>query len=66
MTVRKLCDLNLGFRRGRRLHGRRPLGLDQVWHHRSGVEVEHLENLMAWKARLDARSSVVKALKDEA
>ncbi|WP_019832824.1 glutathione binding-like protein [Sphingomonas sp. PR090111-T3T-6A] len=37
-----------------------------MWHKRSGTEIEHLGNLMAWKARMDARPSVVKALKDEA
>lgn len=37
-----------------------------MWHERSGAEVGHLSNLMAWKARMDARASVRKALKDEA
>lgn len=37
-----------------------------MWHQRSGVDTKRPENLMAWKARLDARSSVVKALKDGA
>jgi len=37
-----------------------------LWHARSGAKIEHLENLMAWKARVDARPSVQKALKDEA
>jgi len=37
-----------------------------MWHERSGAKIEHLENLMAWKARVDARPSVQKALKDEA
>jgi glutathione S-transferase len=37
-----------------------------MWHERSGAEIGHLENLMAWKARVDARPSVQKALKDEA
>jgi len=36
------------------------------WHERSGAQIEHLENLMAYKARIDARPSVQKALKDEA
>jgi glutathione S-transferase len=37
-----------------------------MWHERSGAEIGHLENLMAWKARIDARPSVRKALADEA
>lgn len=37
-----------------------------MWHKRSGAEIEHLSYLMAWKARVDARASVQKALKDEA
>ncbi|MGH8420165.1 MAG: glutathione S-transferase family protein [Pseudomonas sp.] len=37
-----------------------------LWHERSGTEIGHLENLAAWKARVDARPSVQKALKDEA
>lgn len=37
-----------------------------MWHERSGAEIGHLENLMAWKARVDARPSVKKALKEEA
>lgn len=37
-----------------------------MWHKRSGVEIGHLENLMVWKARVDARPSVRKALADEA
>jgi glutathione S-transferase len=37
-----------------------------MWHERSGAQIEHLEHLMAFKARVEARPSVVKALKDEA
>jgi glutathione S-transferase len=36
------------------------------WHKRSGAEIEHLQHVMAWKARMDALPSVRKALKDEA
>ncbi len=36
-----------------------------LWHERSGVDIGHLKNLMAWKARIDARPSVQTALKDE-
>jgi len=36
------------------------------WHERSGAPITHLKNLMAYKARIDARASVQKALKDEA
>jgi glutathione S-transferase len=36
------------------------------WHARSGVELGHLTNLMAYKARIDVLPSVIKALKDEA
>ncbi|KAL7930198.1 glutathione S-transferase [Trichoderma chlorosporum] len=36
------------------------------WNSRSGVDLSHLENLAAWKARLEARSAAVKTLKDEA
>lgn len=36
------------------------------WNKRSGAEIEHLAHVMAWKARMDAVPSVVKALKDEA
>lgn len=36
-----------------------------MWHERSGAPIEHLSNLFAWKARVDSRSSVKKALKDE-
>ncbi|MFJ3483869.1 glutathione S-transferase family protein [Pseudomonas sp. NPDC090202] len=36
------------------------------WHERSGAHISHLKNLMAYKARIDALPSVVKALKDEA
>jgi glutathione S-transferase len=37
-----------------------------MWHERSGARIEHLEHLMAWKARVDSRPSVRKALQDEA
>jgi glutathione S-transferase len=37
-----------------------------MWHERSGVDLGHLENLMAFVARVDARPSVQKALRDEA
>jgi glutathione S-transferase len=36
------------------------------WHERSGTEIGHLKNLLAWKARMDARPSVRKTLQDEA
>jgi glutathione S-transferase len=36
------------------------------WSPRSGAEIGHLENLAAWKVRMDARASVVKALAEEA
>ncbi|MFJ7793396.1 glutathione S-transferase family protein [Pseudomonas sp. NPDC096950] len=36
------------------------------WHERSGAPITHLKNLMAYKARIDARASVKQALKDEA
>jgi glutathione S-transferase len=36
------------------------------WHKRSGAQITHLENVMAWKSRMDVLSSVQKALKDEA
>ena len=37
-----------------------------MWHERSGAQIGHLKNLFAWKARMDARPSVQKALADEA
>jgi glutathione S-transferase len=37
-----------------------------MWHERSGTKVDHLKHLMAHRARVDARPSVRKALKDEA
>jgi glutathione S-transferase len=37
-----------------------------MWHERSGVKLDHLKNLMAYIARIEARPSVQKALKDEA
>lgn len=36
------------------------------WHERSGAQIGHLKHLMAYKARIDARPSVQKALKEEA
>lgn len=36
------------------------------WSPRSGAQIDHLQNLAAWKARMDARASVVKTLMDEA
>jgi glutathione S-transferase len=37
-----------------------------MWHERSGVNLDHLTHLMAYLARIEARPSVRKALKDEA
>jgi glutathione S-transferase len=37
-----------------------------MWHARSGVKIDHLKNLMAYVARIDARPSAQKALNDEA
>lgn len=37
-----------------------------MWHERSGAQIEHLKNVMAHKARMDALPSVRKALADEA
>jgi glutathione S-transferase len=37
-----------------------------MWHERSGVKLDHLEHLMAYVARVEARPSAQKALKDEA
>ncbi|KAL6792279.1 glutathione S-transferase [Trichoderma sp. SZMC 28013] len=36
------------------------------WNSRSGVDLSHLENLAAWKARLEARPAAIKTIKDEA
>jgi glutathione S-transferase len=36
-----------------------------MWHERSGAQIGHLKNLMAYIARIEARASVKKALKDE-
>lgn len=36
------------------------------WHERSGAQIEHLKHLMAYKERIEARPSVIKALADEA
>lgn len=37
-----------------------------MWHERSGVKIDHLKNLMAYVARVEARPSAQKALRDEA
>jgi glutathione S-transferase len=37
-----------------------------MWHERSGVKLDHLTHLMAYVARVEARPSAQKALKDEA
>jgi glutathione S-transferase len=37
-----------------------------MWHERSGVKLDHLPHLMAYIARIDARPSAQKALRDEA
>ncbi|MFT4436935.1 alpha/beta hydrolase fold domain-containing protein [Caballeronia sp. 15715] len=37
-----------------------------LWHERSGVKLDHLKNLMAYTARIEARPAVQKALTDEA
>jgi glutathione S-transferase len=37
-----------------------------MWHKRSGVKIDHLKNLMAYVARVEARPTAQKALKDEA
>jgi len=37
-----------------------------MWHERSGVKLDHLKNLMAFVARVEARPSAQKALKEEA
>jgi glutathione S-transferase len=37
-----------------------------MWHERSGVKLDHLKHLMAYVARVEARPSAQKALKDEA
>lgn len=36
-----------------------------MWHERSGVQIGHLKNLMAYIARINARPSALKAIKDE-
>lgn len=36
------------------------------WQERSGAEIGHLKNLMAYKARIETRPSVIQALADEA
>lgn len=37
-----------------------------MWQERSGVNLDHLKNLAAYIARIEARPSAIKALKDEA
>jgi glutathione S-transferase len=37
-----------------------------MWHERSGVKINHLKNLTAYVARIEARPAAQKALKDEA
>ncbi len=37
-----------------------------MWHERSGVKIDHLKNLTAYVARVEARPSAQKALRDEA
>jgi glutathione S-transferase len=37
-----------------------------MWQERSGVKLDHLTHLMAYIARIEARPSAIKALKDEA
>ena len=37
-----------------------------MWHDRSGVKIDHLQNLMAYIARVEARPAAQKALRDEA
>jgi glutathione S-transferase len=37
-----------------------------MWQERSGVKIDHLQRLMAYVARIDARPSAQKALRDEA
>lgn len=37
-----------------------------MWHERSGAKIDHLKNLMAYVARVEARPAAQKALKDEA
>ncbi|KAL7920211.1 glutathione S-transferase [Trichoderma austrokoningii] len=36
------------------------------WNSRSGVNIQHMNNLTAWKARVDARPAAIKTLKEEA
>ncbi len=37
-----------------------------LWNSRSGVSIDHLKNIAAWKERVDARPAAVKTLKEEA
>ncbi|OAQ65338.1 hypothetical protein VFPPC_06454 [Pochonia chlamydosporia 170] len=37
-----------------------------LWNSRSGVNIDHLKNLAAWKDRIDARPSATKAIREEA
>ncbi|WP_420998405.1 glutathione S-transferase N-terminal domain-containing protein [Cupriavidus sp. 30B13] len=36
-----------------------------MWHERSGAQIGHLKNLMAYIARINARPSAIKAIQDE-
>lgn len=36
-----------------------------LWNSRSGVNIDHLENIASWKARVDARPAAIKTLKEE-
>jgi len=36
-----------------------------LWNSRSGVDIGHLKNLAAWKARVDARPAAIKAIEEE-
>lgn len=37
-----------------------------LWNSRSGVNLDHLENLQAWKIRVDTRPAAIKTIKEEA
>lgn len=37
-----------------------------MWHERSGTDIGHLKHVMAYKARMDERESVKKAIRDQA
>ncbi|KAH8904296.1 glutathione S-transferase [Coniochaeta sp. PMI_546] len=36
-----------------------------LWNSRSGVNIDHLQNLASWKARVEARPAAIKTLKEE-